>query len=149
MRELEALLAPTLAAAVRVILNPHPERVVSLLKIIRHIEGKGEIAVFIFSEKVAVPPDTASLIHSSEMKQPAASCFWSYLFRKTPFYTIKTIRLLNCLPTPDSAASGENGTNISPFIFFGNSFVSFYCIFPHTVQIHTTFPAHQWSWIFP
>ena len=66
---LEALLAPTLAAAVRVILNPHPERVVSLLKIIRHIEGKGEIAVFIFSEKVAVPPDTASLIHSSEMEQ--------------------------------------------------------------------------------
>ena len=65
----EALLAPALAAVVRVILNPNPERIVTLLEIICHIEGKGEIAVFVFPEKVAVPPDAAPLIHSSEMEQ--------------------------------------------------------------------------------
>ena len=65
----EALFASALTSAVRVILNPYPECIVALLKIICHIKREGKISVFMLSEKVAVPPDTAAMINCPEMQQ--------------------------------------------------------------------------------
>ena len=63
------MFASALASAVRVVLNPYPECIVALLKIVCHIKREGKISVFMLSEKVTVPPDTAVLINRPKMQQ--------------------------------------------------------------------------------
>ena len=142
----EALFASALTSAVRVVLDSYPECIVALLKIVCHIKREGKISVFMLSEKVTVPPDTAVLINRPKMQQEPLVFRDRVQVNKPKIPEIFSREKLTAHAGTDTFGRKRNQDltiwAFRPFILFRKR------IIPGTIETDPVFTAELRAWIF-